>query len=49
MIFILVHHAPLALTHAVHVHTVLTTLPRRPISIDPCVFGVAAVPVARLV
>ncbi|MGY4328471.1 hypothetical protein ACVWWG_002888 [Bradyrhizobium sp. LB7.2] len=50
MILIPVHHAShLALTHAVHVHAVLATLPRRPISIDPRVFGAAAISVAGLV
>ncbi|MBK3661812.1 hypothetical protein JJE66_11190 [Bradyrhizobium diazoefficiens] len=50
MVLILVHHAPhLALTHAIRVHAVLATLPRRPISIDPRVFGAAAVSVAGLV
>jgi hypothetical protein len=43
----LVHHAPqLALTHAIHVHAVFTTLPRSPITIDPRVLGAPAVSVA---
>ncbi|EIG62198.1 hypothetical protein ABIB90_007795 [Bradyrhizobium sp. JR4.1] len=45
MILILLHHtAHLSLTHTVHIHSILATLPPgRPISVDPCVLGALTV------
>ncbi|CCE06984.1 hypothetical protein BRAS3843_190025 [Bradyrhizobium sp. STM 3843] len=49
-IHILIHHtAHAVLAHAIHAHAILITLLRRPVSVDPRVFGTLTVSLARLI
>ncbi len=46
----ILHHAPhVLLTHVVHAHAILIALSSRPVSVDPRVFRVLTVSLARLV